>query len=243
MVADVPMVIPEIHFHHMHIIPKQRKRLGTTEGFIACKPNCSIQSYVPAIHPLMEFIPSKLAVSTYQAVSGAGRRLEDWPEMIDNVNPCIPGEDEKSEIEPLKIWGKIYKQQIIPAESPIISAQTKRVPVSDGHLASVWISFEKPPSKEEIIHRWRNCKTIPQELKLPSAPDPFLYYFDEPDRPQTKLDRDLGHGMAIAIGRLKKDKIFDFQYTCLSHNTIRGAAGGAIELAELAYAMGYLAKK
>jgi aspartate-semialdehyde dehydrogenase len=243
MMSTVPMVIPEINYHHLHIIPAQRKSLGVKNGFIVCKPNCSIQSFVPVIHPLLCYEPASLAVCTMQAVSGAGKTLVGWPEMYDNVNPYIKGENEKSETEPLKIWGRTSGESIHNANMPLISAQTTRVPVSDGHMARVWIAFDKKPTRPEIIKKWQNFKTVPQELKLPSAPDPFLYYFDKPDRPQTRLDRDLGNGMAISVGMLKEDKIFDFQFTCLSHNTIRGAGGGAIELAELAYAMGYLAKK
>jgi len=241
--SDVPMVIPEINPGHLEIIEKQKNRLGTKRGFIAVKPNCSIQSYVPAIHPLMSYNPQKIVVSTYQAISGAGKVFKDWPEMEDNLIPYISGEEEKSENEPLKIWGHIEGNEIVKAEKPVISAQCYRVPVSDGHMASVSVSFEKKPSKEEIFSAWNSYKGKPQILGLPSAPKQFLKYFEEDNRPQTKLDRDYENGMGITIGRLREDKIFDYKFACLSHNTIRGAAGGAILIAELLVAEGYIEKK
>jgi len=240
MTPDVPMIMPEINSHHAEIIPFQRKRLGTKHGFIAVKPNCSLQSYVPAIHPLMEYGPSEIVVCTYQAISGAGKTFATWPEMQDNVIPFIKGEEEKSEKEPLKIWGKIVHDRIESASSPTISAQCIRVAVSDGHMAAVSLRLEQKISREEILHRWKTWVPRPQELKLPSAPVPFLTYFDEENRPQTKLDRDIGNGMGIAIGRLREDHLFDYKFVCLSHNTIRGAAGGAILTAELLCADGYI---
>ena len=237
---DVPMVIPEINAGHLKVIAAQRARLGTTRGFIAVKPNCSIQSYVPALHPLREFGINRVIASTYQAISGAGKSFETWPEMVDNVIPYIAGEEEKSEQEPLKIWGTLENGVITPAASPIISTQCIRVPVTDGHLATVFVSFDRKPSKEEIIERWRAFTARPQTLGLPSAPSPFLYYFDEPDRPQHRLDRDAENGMAVSIGRLREDAIFDYRFVCLSHNTLRGAAGGAVLTAELLCAEGYI---
>ena len=241
--SDVPMVIPEINSDHFSIIEAQKKRLGTKRGFIAVKPNCSIQSYVPAINALKEFGPTKVVVSTYQAISGAGKTFKDWPEMNDNVIPYIGGEEEKSEQEPLKVWGEIKDGKIIPATKPLISTQCIRVSVSDGHLATVFVSFDKKPSKEEILKLWKNYKGRPQELSLPSAPKQFLNYFEEDNRPQTGLDRDIEKGMGITIGRLREDTIFDYKFVCISHNTIRGAAGGAILTAELLKAEGYLTSK
>jgi aspartate-semialdehyde dehydrogenase len=241
---DVPMVIPEVNPGHIRVIKSQRLRLGVRRGFIATKPNCSIQSFVPPIHALRKFDPYKIIVSTYQAVSGAGKTLESWPEMLDNVIPFIDGEEEKSEKEPLKIWGKLGRKTIGMQKKLIISAQCVRVPVSNGHLATVLVTFGKPSDDEEIIHVWRNFKTKPQELCLPSAPDPFITYFEESYRPQTRLDRDLGRGMGIAVGRLRRDNpLFSYKFVALSHNTIRGAAGGAILLAELLNAEGYIAPK
>jgi aspartate-semialdehyde dehydrogenase len=237
---DVPMMVPEINAHHAAVIEAQRKRLGTKRGFIAVKPNCSIQSYVPAIHPLLAFGPTKLAVCTYQAISGAGKTFETWPEMVDNVIPYIKGEEEKSEQEPLKIWGAIENGKIVAAKSPLISAQCIRVPVSDGHMAAVFVAFDNKPSREQILAAWSEFGGKPQQLGLPSAPKPFLKYFEEDDRPQTKLDRDLGAGQAISIGRLRPDTMFDWRFIALSHNTIRGAAGGAVLTAELLKAEGYL---
>lgn len=237
---DVPMIIPEINPEHTAIIEKQRKRLGTRRGFIAVKSNCSLQSYVPPVHALMSFGPEKILASTYQAISGAGKRFSDWPEILDNVIPYIGGEEEKSEKEPLKIWGKIQGDKIVPAAKPTISAQCYRVPVSDGHMASVYVSFKNKPSKDEILSCWKEFKGKPQELKLPSAPEHFLTYFDEPDRPQTKLDRNVENGMGICVGRLREDNLFDYKFTCLSHNTIRGAAGGGVLMAELLKYEGWL---
>lgn len=240
---DVPMVIPEINDSHLKIIERQKKKLGTKNGFIVVKPNCSIQSYVPAIHPLMEFKPVKVAVCTYQAISGAGKTFKDWPEMVDNVIPYINGEEEKSEKEPLKLWGKVKDGRIISATLPVITAQCIRIPVTDGHIAAVFVSFKKKPPKEKILKLWKNFKGKPQILKLPSAPKQFLRYFEENDRPQIKLDRDAENGMAVSIGRLREDTVYDYKFVCLSHNTVRGAAGGAILIAELLQAEGYLYSK
>jgi aspartate-semialdehyde dehydrogenase len=240
---DVPVMIPEINAHHAAIIEAQRKRLGTTRGFIAAKPNCSLQSYVPALHPLAGFGVSRVAVSTYQALSGAGKTFASWPEMTDNVIPYIGGEEEKTEQEPLKIWGTIDGGVIKNATAPIISAQCIRVPVSDGHMAAVFVAFERKPAREQILAAWQEYTGRPQQLGLPSAPVPFLHYFDDPSRPQTRLDRDLGRGQAISIGRLRPDAIFDWRFVALSHNTVRGAAGGAVLTAELLKADGYLSAK
>lgn len=240
---DVPMMIPELNAEHAGIIEAQRKRLGTKRGFIAVKPNCSIQSYVPAIHPLRSFGPTKIAVCTYQAISGAGKTFESWPEMVDNVIPFIKGEEEKSEREPLKIWGTIRDSQIANATAPAISAQCIRVPVSDGHMAAVFVAFETKPSREQILSAWKEFSGKPQRLKLPSAPAPFLHYFEDDARPQTKLDRDVGAGQAISLGRLREDALFDWRFVALSHNTVRGAAGGAVLTAELLKADGYLTAK
>jgi aspartate-semialdehyde dehydrogenase len=240
---DAPVVIPEINPEHLDIIPAQRKRLGTRSGFITVKPNCSIQPYVPALHALAEFKPLQVVVCTYQALSGAGKTFETWPEMIDNIIPYIGGEEEKSEKEPLKIWGRIEGNQIITADVPKISAQCVRVPVSDGHMAAVSVSFEIKPSKERMIEAWRGFKGKPQQLRLPSAPTPFMTYFEEETRPQTKLDRDAGNGMAVTLGRLREDNIFDYKFISLSHNTVRGAAGGQVLVAELLKAEGYLTAK
>jgi aspartate-semialdehyde dehydrogenase len=237
---DVPMIVPELNPEHAAVIVAQRKRLGTKRGFVAVKPNCSIQSYVPAIHPLLDLGPRKVAVATYQAVSGAGKTLESWPEMVDNVIPFIKGEEEKSENEPLKIWGRVEDGRVVPAREPVFSAQCIRVPVSDGHLAAVFVSFERKASKEEIIGRWRAFSGKPQKLGLPSAPKPFLIYDDDEARPQSRRDRDAGNGMAISIGRLRPDAIFDYRFVALSHNTVRGAAGGGILTAELLVADGYI---
>ncbi len=240
---DVPMILPEINAHHSGVIEAQRRRLGTTRGFIAVKPNCSIQSYVPAIHPLLAFGPAKLAVCTYQAISGAGKTFETWPEMVDNVIPFIKGEEEKSEQEPLKIWGSIEAGTITTAKAPIITAQCIRVPVTDGHMAAVFVSFDKKPAREQILAAWKEFGGKPQQLNLPSAPKPFLHYFDEDNRPQTKLDRDAGAGQAVSIGRLRPDAVFDWRFVALSHNTVRGAAGGAVLMAELLQAEGFLTAK
>ncbi len=240
---DVPMMVPEINSDHVAVIEAQRKRLGTKRGFIAVKPNCSIQSYVPAIHPLKAFGPSKIAVCTYQAISGAGKTFESWPEMVDNVIPFIKGEEEKSEQEPLKIWGSIQNGEIVKATSPLITAQCIRVPVSDGHMAAVFVAFDKKPSRDQILSAWKEYAGKPQKLKLPSAPTPFLQYFEDDSRPQTKLDRDNGSGQAISIGRLREDAMFDWRFVALSHNTVRGAAGGAVLTAEFLRSEGYLVGK
>lgn len=237
---DVPMVVPEINPEHIEIIEAQRKRLGTKRGFIAVKSNCSLQSYVPALHPLMaEFGVTKALVCTYQAISGAGKTFDTMPEILDNVIPYIGGEEEKSEQEPLKIWGHIEGDKIVNANSPSITAQCLRVPVSDGHMAAVFASFEKKPAKEQMLKAWKNFSGVPQELQLPSAPKQFLNYFEEDNRPQTKLDRMLENGMAVSIGRLREDTQYDYKFVCLSHNTLRGAAGGAVLMAELLAAKGY----
>lgn len=236
---DVPMVIPEINPGHLEVIAAQRRRLGTRRGFVAVKPNCSIQSYVPALHPLQDFGPSRVLACTYQAISGAGKTFASWPEMADNVIPYISGEEEKSEREPLKVWGAVENGAIIPAARPSITTQCVRVPVSDGHLAAVFASFDRKPPRDEILARWREWKPLPQQLGLPSAPDPFIVYFEEDDRPQTRLDRDLGDGMAVAAGRLREDAHYDWKFVCLSHNTLRGAAGGGVLTAELLYRQGY----
>jgi len=238
---DVPMVVPEINPEHIEIIKSQRERLGTKKGFIAVKSNCSLQSYVPALNPLKdEFGLTKALVCTYQAISGAGKNFETWPEMIDNVIPYIGGEEEKSEKEPMKLWGKIEGNKIVNAASPSITAQCIRVPVTDGHMAAVFMSFDKKPTKEQILDMWENFVGRAQQLELPSAPKKFLHYFTEDNRPQTKLDRTLENGMAVSIGRLREDTQYDYKFVCLSHNTLRGAAGGAVLLAELLCAEGYM---
>lgn len=243
MTADVPVIIPEINSSHLKVIESQRQRLGTKRGFIVTKPNCSIQSYVPAINALMEFGPKKIVACTYQAISGSGKIFSDWPEILDNVIPYIPGEENKSEKEPLKVWGYVDGGRINHAVDPIISSQCIRVPVSDGHMAAVFVSFDKKPSREAILECWKNFKGRPQELELPSAPKQFLTYYEEDNRPQTKLDRDIENGMGITLGRLREDNIFDYKFVCLSHNTLRGAAGGAVLTAELLMAEGYLTSK
>ena len=240
---DVPMVIPEINADHIRVIEAQKKRLGTKRGFIAVKSNCSLQSYVPAIYPLdKEFGVSEVLVCTYQAISGAGKTFKTWPEMLDNVIPFISGEEEKSESEPLKIWGKVENGKIINATSPAFTAQCIRVPVSDGHMGAVFMRFKngKKPTKEEILKCWKNYSGRAQELSLPSAPKQFLHYFTEDNLPQTKLQRNLENGMAISIGRLREDSQYDYKFVCLSHNTLRGAAGGGVLLAELLCAEGYI---
>jgi aspartate-semialdehyde dehydrogenase len=242
-VPDVPMLIPEINHSHMAVIPSQQKRLGTKRGFIVVKPNCSLQSYVPAIHPLLEYGPKQVLACTYQAISGAGKTFTSMPEILDNVIPYIKGEEEKSENEPLKIWGEIKQGKIKNTNIPAITSQCIRVPVSDGHMAAVFVSFDKKPSREQIINRWKAFSGRPQQLKLYSAPQPFLTYFEDETRPQTKLDRNLGKGMGVAIGRLREDRLFDYKFVCLSHNTIRGAAGGGVLIAELLYKEGYIQKK
>lgn len=236
---DVPMIIPEINASHMEVIAAQRKRLGTKRGFIAVKSNCSLQSYVPALHPLMEYGIKNVLACTYQAISGAGKTFETWPEMVDNVIPFIGGEEEKSEQEPLKIWGEVKDGVIEPASSPAITTQCIRVPVSDGHLAAVFVSFEKKPTMDEIKHKWAQFSAEPQALSLPLAPKQFIHYFEEDNRPQTRLDRDLENAMAVSVGRLRPDSQYDYKFVCLSHNTVRGAAGGGVLMAELLAASGY----
>lgn len=236
---DVPMIIPEINADHLSVIDFQKKRLGTKRGFIAVKSNCSLQSYVPLLNPLRKFGIKCAAVTTYQAISGAGKTFETMPEIVDNVIPYIGGEEEKSEKEPLKIWGEVKDGKIVPATSPVITAQCLRVPVSDGHTAACFVSFEKKPTKEEILSAWENFAGEPQRLNLPSAPKQFIHYFTEDDRPQPKLDRYTENGMAVCAGRLREDNLFDYKFIGFSHNTLRGAAGGAVLLAELLAEKGY----
>lgn len=240
MTPDVPMVVPEINPEHLEIIPYQRKRLGTKKGFIAVKPNCSIQSYVPLLTPLLCYEPYEVVATTYQAISGAGKTFKQWPEMIDNIIPYIGGEEEKSEKEPLKVWGDIVDGKIVPTDKINITTQCIRVPVSDGHTAAVFVKFAKKPTKEQILEKWNSYEGIAQKLKLPSAPEKFITYFEENDRPQAHLDRDIYGGMGITAGRLREDKIYDFKFVGLSHNTLRGAAGGAVLIAELLAKQGYI---
>jgi aspartate-semialdehyde dehydrogenase len=240
---DVPMLIPEVNADHIDVIPAQRNRLGTERGFVAVKPNCSIQPYVPAFHALAEYGPTRASVCTYQAISGASKTFETWPEMVDNVIPFIGGEEDKSIREPLKIWGTVSDGQIVPAGRPVISAQCIRVPVSDGHMAAVSVSFDRRPSREEIQERWQAFQGDPRAMGLPSSPTPLITCYGEEDRPQTKLDRDVGNGMGITIGRLREDNLFDYKFVALSHNTVRGAAGGAILMAELLKTQGYIAAR
>ena len=237
---DVPMVVPELNPEHLDVIKFQKERLGTKKGFIAVKPNCSIQSYTPALHALREFEPEVVVATTYQAISGAGKNFTDWPEMVDNVIPYIGGEEEKSEQEPLRIWGHIENGEIVKAEGPVITTQCIRVPVTNGHMAAVFVSFKKKPTKEQILEKWASFKGVPQELELPSAPKQFIKYFEEDNRPQTKLDRDYENGMGVCMGRLREDKVYDYKFVGLSHNTLRGAAGGAVLTAELLKAKGYI---
>lgn len=241
--SDVPMVVPEINPEHFDVIQDQRKRLGTERGFIAVKPNCSIQSYAPALFALREFNPKIVVATTYQAISGAGKTFAEWPEMEGNIIPFIGGEEEKSEQEPLKLWGKIVDGEIVKADGPVITTQCIRVPVLDGHTAAVFVSFEKKPTKEEIIDRWVNFKGLPQELDLPSAPKKFIQYLEEDNRPQVQLDKDYENGMGVSMGRLREDNVYDYKFVGLSHNTVRGAAGGAVLCAELLKAQGYITAK
>ena len=236
---DVPMVIPEINDAHLEVIEAQRKRLGTKRGFIAVKPNCSIQSYVPALTPLLKYKPTTVLATTYQAISGAGKTFKEWPEMIDNVIPYIGGEEEKSEQEPLRVWGKVENGEIVKASAPLITTQCIRVPVTDGHTAAVFVRFENKPTKEEILEAWASYEGKAQELQLPSAPEKFLTYFEEDNRPQAALDRDIYGGMGVTLGRLREDTVFDYKFVGLSHNTLRGAAGGAVLIAELLYREGF----
>ena len=242
---DVPMIVPELNPDHAEIIAAQRKRLGTERGFISVKSNCSLQSYVPALYPLDKagYKVKDVLVCTYQAISGAGKTFETWPEMVDNVIPYIGGEEEKSELEPLKIWGKIEGDKIVNATAPNFTAQCLRVPASDGHMAAVFVRFENKPSIEEMKKVWAEFKGYPQETELPSAPKQFLNYFEEDNLPQTKLQRNLENGMAVSIGRLREDSQFDYKFVCLSHNTLRGAAGGAVLMAEQLCAQGYINPK
>ncbi|MDF2803148.1 MAG: aspartate-semialdehyde dehydrogenase [Anaerocolumna sp.] len=240
---DVPMVVPELNSDHLELITEQRKRLGTSKGFIVVKPNCSIQSYTPALYALREFGPKVVVATTYQAISGAGKSFKDWPEMIDNVIPYIGGEEEKSEQEPLRILGTLKDGKIINATAPLITTQCIRVPVSDGHTAAIFVSFDKKPTKEEMLKAWKEFKGLPQELNLPSAPKQFIQYLEEDNRPQTKTDREYENGMGISLGRLREDTVFDYKFVGLSHNTLRGAAGGGLLTAELLKAKGYITAK
>ena len=240
---DVPMVVPEVNPEHFDVIEFQKKRLGTTRGFIAVKPNCSIQSYAPVLTAWMEYEPYEVVATTYQAISGAGKTFKDWPEMEGNIIPYIGGEEEKSEQEPLRIWGHIENGVIVKAESPVITCQCIRVPVLNGHTAAVFVKFKKKPTKEQLIEKLVNFKGIPQELELPSTPKQFIQYLEEDNRPQVSLDVDFEHGMGISVGRLREDTVYDYKFVGLSHNTVRGAAGGAVLCAELLTAKGYIAAK
>ena len=240
---DVPMVIPEINPEHFAVIPFQRKRLGTTRGFVAVKPNCSIQSYTTALTAWKEFEPYEVVATTYQAISGAGKTFKDWPEMAENIIPYIGGEEEKSEQEPLRIWGTLEGGVIVKAKEPVITCQCIRVPVLNGHTAAVFVKFRKKPSKEQLIEKLVSFKGLPQELNLPSAPEQFIQYMEEDDRPQVTLDVDFGKGMGVSIGRLREDTVYDWKFVGLSHNTVRGAAGGAVLCAELLTEQGYITHK
>ena len=244
---DVPMVVPELNPEHLEVIESQKKRLGTTRGFIAVKPNCSIQSYTPALHALKKagYEPKTVVATTYQAISGAGKTLKDWPEMEGNIIPFIGGEEEKSEQEPLRIWGHIENGEIVKADGPVITTQCIRVPVLNGHTAAVFVTFEegKKPSKEEIIRVWREYSGVPQELKLPSAPEHFIQYLEDDNRPQVSMDVDYENGFGVSMGRLREDTVFDYKFVGLSHNTVRGAAGGAVLTAELLTAKKYITAK
>ncbi|MDD2958120.1 MAG: aspartate-semialdehyde dehydrogenase [Lachnospiraceae bacterium] len=240
---DVPMVVPEINPEHFDVISHQKKRLGTTRGFIAVKPNCSIQAYAPALTAWKEFEPYEVVATTYQAISGAGKTFKDWPEMEGNIIPYIGGEEEKSEMEPLRIWGKVEDGVIKPAESPVITCQCIRVPVLNGHTAAVFVKFKKKPTKEELIDRLVKFRGVPQELDLPSAPKQFIQYMEEDNRPQVSLDVDYERGMGVSIGRIREDKVYDYKFVGLAHNTVRGAAGGAVLCAETLTARGYIQAK
>lgn len=240
---DVPMVVPEINPEHFDVIESQKKRLGTTRGFIAVKPNCSIQSYAPVLTAWKEFEPYEVVATTYQAISGAGKTFKDWPEMVENVIPYIGGEEEKSEKEPLRIWGKVENGEIVPATGPVITCQCIRVPVLNGHTAAVFVKFRKKPTKEQLIEKLLQFKGLPQELELPSAPKQFIQYLEEDNRPQVKLDVDFERGMGVSVGRLREDSVYDWKFVGLSHNTVRGAAGGAVLCAETLKAKGYITKK
>ena len=240
---DVPMVVPEINPEHFDVIEFQKKRLGTTRGFVAVKPNCSIQSYAPVLTAWKEFEPYEVVATTYQAISGAGKTFKDWPEMEGNIIPFIGGEEEKSEQEPLRLWGKIEDGVIKKADSMVITTQCIRVPVLNGHTAAVFVKFKKKPSKEELIKKLVEFRGLPQELELPSAPKQFIQYLEEDNRPQVSMDVDYEKGMGISIGRLREDSVYDYKFVGLSHNTVRGAAGGAVLCAELLKAKGYITKK
>ena len=240
---DVPMVVPEINPEHFEVIEAQKKRLGTERGFVAVKPNCSIQSYAPVLTAWKEFEPTEVVATTYQAISGAGKTFKDWPEMVENIIPFIGGEEEKSEQEPLRIWGKVVDGEIVKADGPVITTQCIRVPVLDGHTAAVFVRFAKKPTKEQLIEKLVNFKGLPQELELPSAPKQFIQYLEEDNRPQVQLDVNFENGMGISVGRLREDSVYDFKFVGLSHNTVRGAAGGAILCAETLTAKGYIKEK
>ena len=240
---DVPMVVPEINPEHFEVIEAQKKRLGTTKGFVAVKPNCSIQSYAPVLTAWKEFEPTEVVATTYQAISGAGKTFKDWPEMVGNIIPYIGGEEEKSEQEPLRIWGKVVDGEIVKADGPVITTQCIRVPVLNGHTAAVFVKFAKKPTKEQLIDRIVNCKGLPQELELPSAPKQFIQYLEEDNRPQVQLDVNYENGMGVSVGRIREDSVYDFKFVGLSHNTVRGAAGGAILCAETLTAKGYIQAK
>lgn len=240
---DVPMVVPEINPEHFEIIEAQKKRLGTKRGFVAVKPNCSIQSYAPVLTAWKEFEPYEVVATTYQAISGAGKNFKDWPEMVGNIIPYIGGEEEKSEKEPLRIWGKIEGDHIEPAVSPVITCQCIRVPVLNGHTAAVFVKFRKKATKEELIDRLEKFSGVPQELALPSAPKQFIQYLEEDNRPQVALDVDYENGMGVSVGRIREDSVYDWKFVGLSHNTLRGAAGGAVLCAELLCAQDYITKK
>ncbi len=239
---DVPMIIPEINAAHLDVIKAQKARLGTKRGFIVVKPNCSIQSYVPMLTPLLKYKPTQIVATTYQAISGSGKTFREWPEMIDNIIPFISGEEEKSEQEPLRVWGTVRNGEIIKANGPLITTQCIRVPVTDGHTAAVFMSFENKPSKAEILDAWKSFKGLPQDLKLPHAPEQFITYFEEDNRPQAALDRMIYGGMGVCAGRLREDTLFDYKFVGLSHNTLRGAGGGGVLTAELLFRLGYLNK-
>ena len=240
---DVPMVVPEINPEHFEVIEAQKKRLGTTKGFVAVKPNCSIQSYAPVLTAWKEFEPTEVVATTYQAISGAGKTFKDWPEMVENIIPYIGGEEEKSEQEPLRIWGKVVDGEIVKAEGPVITTQCIRVPVLNGHTAAVFVKFAKKPTKEQLIEKLVNFKGLPQELELPSAPKQFIQYLEEDNRPQVQLDVNYENGMGVSVGRIREDSVYDFKFVGLSHNTVRGAAGGAILCAETLTAKGYIQAK
>ena len=240
---DVPMMVPEINPEHVEVIEAQKKRLGTKRGFVAVKPNCSIQSYAPVLTAWKEFEPVEVVATTYQAISGAGKTFQDWPEMVGNIIPYIGGEEEKSEKEPLRIWGKVEDGAIVPAQSPVITCQCIRVPVLNGHTAAVFVKFAKKPTREQLIEKLVNFSGEPQKLQLPSAPRQFLQYLEEDNRPQVTMDVDFENGMGISVGRLREDTVYDYKFIGLSHNTVRGAAGGAVLCAELLKARGYIEKK